>query len=66
MDLLKRTPSDVSDKVHLDALHAYYTERAQSMGVPIEIIARPEDAFMIGQQPRRVWGIEPWVPPEIQ
>jgi len=62
LDLLKRTDSDVSEKARLEALHAYYTSRVEGMGVPIEIISKPEDAFMLGRQPRRVWGVEPWSP----
>ncbi|OCH91224.1 hypothetical protein OBBRIDRAFT_543779 [Obba rivulosa] len=62
LDLLKRTDSDINEKTRLEALRAYYTSRVQDMGVPIEVISKPEDAFILGQQPRRAWGIDPWAP----
>lgn len=51
MDLLnKRTDSDVSEKARLDALHSYYAARVRGEGVKVEIIERPQDAFIPGQE----------------
>ncbi|GBE81387.1 hypothetical protein SCP_0311160 [Sparassis crispa] len=46
LDLLKRTDSDVSEKARLEALHAYYAARVRGLGVDVQIIAKPEDAFL--------------------
>ncbi|KZT73726.1 hypothetical protein DAEQUDRAFT_761711 [Daedalea quercina L-15889] len=47
LDLLnKRTDSDVSDKARLEALHTYYAARVRGEGVKVEIIDRPQDAFI--------------------
>ncbi|PIL22504.1 hypothetical protein GSI_15193 [Ganoderma sinense ZZ0214-1] len=51
--LLKRTDSEVSEKARLSALHAYFVARVTSAGSPVEVIKRPEDAFMQG---KRAWG----------
>ncbi|KAM5533458.1 hypothetical protein V8D89_012896 [Ganoderma adspersum] len=55
--LLKRTDSDVSEKARLASLHAYFIARASSSGSPVEVIKRPEDAFMLG---KRAWANGEW------
>lgn len=49
LDLMKRTDSAVSEKARLEALRAYYAARVQGEGVGVEIIERPEDAFIPGR-----------------
>ncbi|KAI0729603.1 hypothetical protein C8Q72DRAFT_303649 [Fomitopsis betulina] len=57
MDLLnKRTDSDLSEKARLDALHSYYAARVRGEGVKVEIIERPQDAFIPGQEVCRTSG----------
>ncbi|CCM03495.1 uncharacterized protein FIBRA_05629 [Fibroporia radiculosa] len=46
MDLMRRTESEVSEKARLEALHAYYSARVRGEGVNVEIIDRPENAFI--------------------
>ncbi|KAI0632161.1 hypothetical protein C8Q77DRAFT_905573 [Trametes polyzona] len=41
----------------LAALHAYFNARVHDMGVGVEVIKRPEDAFVVGRGPRRAWGV---------
>ncbi|KAI1789652.1 hypothetical protein LXA43DRAFT_892498 [Ganoderma leucocontextum] len=53
--LLKRTDSDVSEKARLAALHAYFVAQVSSAGSGVEVIKRPEDAFILG---RRAWGAD--------
>ncbi|KAI0770261.1 hypothetical protein C8Q74DRAFT_886525 [Fomes fomentarius] len=53
-DLLERRDSDLSEKVRLAELHAYYKARTQELGVPVEIIRRPEDAFTLSSETRRL------------
>ncbi|KAI0372201.1 hypothetical protein BV20DRAFT_1050958 [Pilatotrama ljubarskyi] len=57
LDLLKRSDSEVDENARLAALHAYYNARVHDMGVEIEVIKRPEDAFVVGREPRRAWGV---------
>ncbi|KAI0917272.1 hypothetical protein AcV7_009694 [Taiwanofungus camphoratus] len=52
-DLLKRTDSDVSEKVRLEALHAYYAARVREEGLGIVIIDRPENAFVTTRDHQR-------------
>lgn len=52
LDLMKRTDSAVSEKARLEALRAYYAARVQGEGVGVEIIERPEDAFIPGRDYR--------------
>ncbi|KAH9947592.1 hypothetical protein B0H21DRAFT_322894 [Amylocystis lapponica] len=53
LDLLKRTDSEVSEQARLEALHNYYSARVRGLGVGIEIISRPEEAFAgDGDSPR--------------
>ncbi|RPD77861.1 hypothetical protein L226DRAFT_568849 [Lentinus tigrinus ALCF2SS1-7] len=52
-DLLERTNSDASEKARLAALHAYYKARVHLTGVEVEVIKRPEDAFLAGNDLRR-------------
>ncbi|KAH9936389.1 uncharacterized protein B0H18DRAFT_1100981 [Fomitopsis serialis] len=57
LDLLtKRTDSDVSEQARLEALHTYYAERVRGEGVKVEIIPRPQDAFIPGSELRRASG----------
>ncbi|KAH9841614.1 uncharacterized protein C8Q71DRAFT_853983 [Rhodofomes roseus] len=57
LDLLtKRTDSDVSEQARLEALHTYYAERVRGEGVKVEIIDRPQDAFIPGSELRRASG----------
>lgn len=53
-DLLERRDSDLSEKVRLAELHAYYKSRTKELGVPVEIIRRPEDAFTLSSESRRL------------
>ncbi|OBZ71540.1 hypothetical protein A0H81_08424 [Grifola frondosa] len=53
LDLFKRTDSELSEQARLEALHAYYAARVHEMGVEVEVIKRPEDAFVVGREPRR-------------
>ncbi|KAI0349464.1 hypothetical protein OH77DRAFT_1525619 [Trametes cingulata] len=57
LDLLQRSDSEVDEKARLAALHAYYNARVHDMGVEVEVIKRPEDAFVVGREPRRAWGV---------
>ncbi|KAI0670779.1 hypothetical protein C8Q78DRAFT_811543 [Trametes maxima] len=57
LELLQRKDSDIDEKARLAALHAYYNARVHDMGVGVEVIKRPEDAFAVGRDPRRVWGV---------
>ncbi|KAI0755007.1 hypothetical protein C8Q80DRAFT_404208 [Daedaleopsis nitida] len=59
-DLLERKDSVLSEKARLAALHAYYKARVQDMGVGVEIIKRPEDAFFFEKAPLRAWDVAPW------
>ncbi|KAH9854722.1 hypothetical protein C2E23DRAFT_817711 [Lenzites betulinus] len=56
-DLFKRTDSEVDEKARLAALHAYFNARVHDVGAEVEVIKRPEDAFVVGRGPRRAWGI---------
>ncbi|KAI0648048.1 hypothetical protein C8Q79DRAFT_906641 [Trametes meyenii] len=57
LDLLQRKDSDIDEKARLAALHAYYNARVHDMGIEVEVIKRPEDAFVVGRGPRRAWGV---------
>ncbi|KAI0699276.1 hypothetical protein C8T65DRAFT_303340 [Cerioporus squamosus] len=54
-DLLERTNSEISEKARLAALHAYYKARVHLTGAEVEVIKRPEDAFIAEKDLRRVW-----------
>jgi len=53
LDLMKRTDSDVSEKARLEALRNYYSARVRGEGVGVQIIERPEDAFIPGRDVHR-------------
>ena len=55
--LLERTDSELGEKARLAALHAYYKARVQELGVGVEVIKRPEDAFVGGRQ---MWRTSRW------
>lgn len=56
-DLFKRSDRTLDEKARLAALHAYYHARVHDMGAGVEVIKRPEDAFVVGRGPRRAWGV---------
>ncbi|KAI0822324.1 hypothetical protein BC628DRAFT_1421992 [Trametes gibbosa] len=56
-DLFKRTYSEVDEKARLAALHAFFNARVHDVGAGVEVIKRPEDAFIVGRGPRRAWGV---------
>ncbi|KAJ2986876.1 hypothetical protein NUW54_g9593 [Trametes sanguinea] len=54
LDLLQRSDREYDEKARLAALHAYFNARVHLMGIEVEVIKRPEDAFVVGRDPRRV------------
>ncbi|KAI0657385.1 hypothetical protein C8Q70DRAFT_1055907 [Cubamyces menziesii] len=56
-DPFERQDSEEDEKTRIDAAHAYYTSRVLNEGAEVEIIKRPEDAFIASREPRRAWGI---------
>ncbi|KAH9891684.1 hypothetical protein C8Q73DRAFT_762976 [Cubamyces lactineus] len=56
-DPFERQDSEEDEKMRVDAAHAYYLKRVLNEGAEVEIIKRPEDAFIVGREPRRAWGI---------
>ncbi|KAL1950589.1 hypothetical protein VTO73DRAFT_5713 [Trametes versicolor] len=57
-DLFNRSDSTLDEKARLAALHAFYNARVHDMGAGVEVIKRPEDAFVVGRGPRRAWGVD--------
>ncbi|KAI0335858.1 hypothetical protein GY45DRAFT_1366451 [Cubamyces sp. BRFM 1775] len=56
-DPFERQDSEEDEKTRVDAAHAYYTSRVLNEGAGVEVIKRPEDAFIADREPRRAWGI---------
>ncbi|KAI9058400.1 hypothetical protein FKP32DRAFT_1614858 [Trametes sanguinea] len=54
LDLLQRSDREYDEKARLAALHAYFNARVHLMGIEVEVIKRPEDAFIVDRGPSRV------------
>ncbi|KAI0771247.1 hypothetical protein BD413DRAFT_65818 [Trametes elegans] len=54
---LQITTSDAAEKLRLATLKSYYHAQVHMTGGEMEVIQRPEDAFVVGTEPRRAQGV---------